>query len=62
MARKTSALAALDIVGEGLAQQDGLAAICAAAGFGFGLHRTDHPPETALLALYTALSPEPRRR
>lgn len=37
------------------AQQDGLAAICAAAGFGFGVHRTDHPPETALLALYTAL-------
>ena len=37
------------------AQQDGLAAICAAAGFGFGVHRTDHPPEAALLALYTAL-------
>ena len=37
------------------AQQDGLAAICAAAGFGFGIHRTDHPPETALLMLYTAL-------
>jgi uncharacterized protein (DUF58 family) len=37
------------------AQQDGLAAICAAAGFGFGIHRTDHPPETALLALYAAL-------
>ena len=38
------------------AQQDGLAAICAAAGFGFGMHRTDHAPETALLSLYTALS------
>jgi uncharacterized protein (DUF58 family) len=37
------------------AQQDGLAALCAAAGFGFGIHRTDHPPETALLALYNAL-------
>ena len=37
------------------AQQDGLAAICSAAGFGFGVHRTDHPPETALLSLYTAL-------
>ena len=37
------------------AQQDGIAAICSAAGFGFGIHRTDHPPETALLALYTAL-------
>ena len=32
-----------------------LAAICAAAGFGFGVHRTDHAPETALLSLYTAL-------
>ena len=37
------------------AQQDGLAAICTAAGFGFGIHRTDHPPETALLTLYAAL-------
>ena len=39
------------------AQQDGLAAIAAAAGFTFGVHRTDHAPETALLALYTALAP-----
>jgi uncharacterized protein (DUF58 family) len=37
------------------AQQDGLRAICTAAGFGFGIHRTDHPPEAALLALYSAL-------
>ncbi len=37
------------------AQQEGLAALCSAAGFGFGVHRTDHPPETALLTLYTAL-------
>ena len=37
------------------AQQEGLAGICNAAGFGFGIHRTDHPPETALLTLYTAL-------
>jgi len=37
------------------AQQEGLAAICTAAGFGFGIHRTDHPPETALLTLYAAL-------
>jgi uncharacterized protein (DUF58 family) len=36
-------------------QQEGLAAICGAAGFGFGVHRTDHPPEPALLSLYTAL-------
>jgi len=38
------------------AQQEGLTALCSAAGFGFGIHRTDHPPETALLTLYTALS------
>ncbi len=37
------------------AQQAGLAAICAAAGFGFTVHHTDHPPETALTALWTAL-------
>ena len=36
--------------------QAGLAAICAAAGFGFSIHRTDQPPEAALLALYVALS------
>jgi uncharacterized protein (DUF58 family) len=35
--------------------QEGLAAICSAAGFGFGVHRTDYAPETALLSLYTAL-------
>src|ERR1700719_4370325 len=34
------------------AQQDGLAAICAAAGFGYAIHRTDHSPEAALLGLY----------
>lgn len=38
------------------AQQDGLAAICATGGFGFGVHHTDQPPEMALLTLYTALS------
>ena len=37
------------------AQQEGLAGICAAAGFGFGIHRTDQPPETALLWMYNAL-------
>ena len=37
--------------------RDGLAAITAAAGWGFVRHRTDHPPEAALLALYQALSP-----
>ncbi len=38
------------------AQQDGIAALCSAAGFGFGVHRTDHPPEMALLTLYQALA------
>jgi uncharacterized protein (DUF58 family) len=38
------------------AQQDGIASLCTAAGFGFGVHRTDHPPEMALLALYQALA------
>jgi uncharacterized protein (DUF58 family) len=44
------------------AQQEGLASICAAAGWGFATHRTDHPPEAALLGLYLALTPEPGRR
>jgi uncharacterized protein (DUF58 family) len=44
------------------AQQHGIAAICAAAGWGCAVHRTDHPPEAALLALYTSLAPEPGRR
>jgi uncharacterized protein (DUF58 family) len=45
-----------DAYGEALArQQAGLAAICASAGFGFAVHRTDHPAQTALLALWMAL-------
>jgi uncharacterized protein (DUF58 family) len=44
------------------AQQEGLGAIASAAGWGFGVHRTDHPPEAALLALYAALAPQPGRR
>ncbi len=38
------------------AQQEGLSTIARAAGFGFSVHHTDHPPEAALLALYTALA------
>jgi uncharacterized protein (DUF58 family) len=38
------------------AQQEGIASICATAGFGFGVHHTDHPPEMALLTLYQALA------
>jgi uncharacterized protein (DUF58 family) len=37
------------------AHQAALAAACAAAGFGFSVHRTDHPPEAALLGLAMAL-------
>ncbi len=44
------------------AQQKGLAAIATAAGWGFAVHRTDHPPEAALLGLYTALAPQGGRR
>lgn len=37
-------------------QQTGLAALAAAADWRFATHRTDHSPEAALLAAYTALS------
>lgn len=36
----------------------GVAAIAAAAGWRFLTHRTDHPPEQALLALWQALAPD----
>ncbi|WP_232476930.1 DUF58 domain-containing protein [Roseomonas sp. KE0001] len=39
------------------AHRAGLAAIAGAAGWSFATHRTDHPPETALLALWQALAP-----
>jgi uncharacterized protein (DUF58 family) len=38
------------------AQQEGIASICATAGFSFGVHHTDHPPEMALLTLYQTLA------
>ncbi|HLI13035.1 MAG TPA: DUF58 domain-containing protein [Alphaproteobacteria bacterium] len=38
------------------AQQQGLADICTAARFSFSVHRSDQPPEAALLGLYNALS------
>lgn len=38
------------------AHQEALATMCTAAGFGFGVHTTDHPPEMALLTLFTALA------
>ena len=37
-------------------QQAGLAALCRAAGWNFATHRTDAPPERAMLALYTSLA------
>lgn len=36
----------------------GLAAVAAAAGWSFATHRTDQPPEAALLALHQALAPQ----
>jgi uncharacterized protein (DUF58 family) len=39
-------------------QREGLAAIAGAAGWRFLTHRTDQPPEAALLALWQALGPE----
>jgi uncharacterized protein (DUF58 family) len=44
-----------------VAQQDGIARICGAVGWNFLTHRTDHPPEAALLALYTCLAPRTTR-
>ncbi|CAA7617689.1 DUF58 domain-containing protein [Magnetospirillum sp. UT-4] len=38
------------------AHRDGLAAIARSVGWSFGLHRSDHPPEAALLALHARLS------
>ena len=40
-------------------QQEGLKAIARAAGWGWSFHRTDRPPQTALLALHNALSQNP---
>lgn len=37
--------------------REGLAAIAAASGWSFATHRTDQPPETALLALHRRLAP-----
>jgi uncharacterized protein (DUF58 family) len=42
-------------------QREGLATMTSALGWSFGFHRTDHPPHLALLALYAALSADPRR-
>lgn len=47
-----------DVYAERLARhRAGLAALAAAAGWSFATHRTDQPPEAALLALYQTLAP-----
>jgi uncharacterized protein (DUF58 family) len=38
--------------------REGLAALAASAGWTLLTHRTDHPPEAALLALWQALAPD----
>jgi len=38
--------------------RDGLRALAAASGWSFATHRTDHPPEAALLALHRRLAPD----
>jgi uncharacterized protein (DUF58 family) len=38
------------------AQREGLDGIARAVGWTYACHHTDRPPQTALLALYTALS------
>jgi uncharacterized protein (DUF58 family) len=50
-----------DYTGRFRRHRDGLAAAAAALGWSFGFHRTDRPPNLALLALYTALSADRRR-
>lgn len=41
------------------AHRNGLAALARAAGWSFAVHRTDRPPQTALLALWGALGRQP---
>lgn len=41
------------------AQRDGLAALARTTGWTFAGHRTDRPPQTALLSLYAAVSRQP---
>jgi uncharacterized protein (DUF58 family) len=44
------------------AHVEGLAGLARATDWTFATHRTDHPPETPLLALFVALSEDPDRR
>ena len=43
------------------AHRDGLSALAASLGFRVLSHRTDHPPEAALMALWQALAPQGAR-
>lgn len=43
------------------AHREGLAALAASFGFRLLSHRTDHPPEAALMALWQALAPQGTR-
>jgi uncharacterized protein (DUF58 family) len=43
------------------AHRDGLSALATSLGFRLLSHRTDHPPETALMALWQALAPQGAR-
>lgn len=43
------------------AQREGLAALARAAGWTFAVHRSDRPPQAALLALYMTLAARPGR-
>jgi uncharacterized protein (DUF58 family) len=46
-----------DAYGRRIAQRrEALGSLCSAVGWSFSGHRTDRPPQTALLALYAALS------
>ncbi len=45
-----------DYIARMKAQRDGLAAIARAVGWDYVAHRTDRPPESALLAIYARLS------
>ena len=42
-------------------QRDGLASLTRTYGWSFACHRTDHPPHTALLALFGVMSGLPQQ-
>jgi uncharacterized protein (DUF58 family) len=44
------------------ARQEEIARLAAPASFGFTVHHTDRPPETALLTLYEAMARRPEQR